>query len=299
MRLVFMGSPVFSVPCLRALHACGHDICAVYSQPPRPSGRGKKLQKTAVHEAAIELGLSCHVPFDFSNPSEREKLAKLNAEIAVVVAYGIILPKSVLSCFARGGINLHASLLPRWRGAAPIQRAIMAGDKMSGVCVMQMEESLDKGAVFARQETAIGYAENAGDLAQRLSVMGADLMVRALDDLDNLTPHPQQEHEATYASKINKSEARLDWMRPAAELDRQIRALSPQIGAWFEANDLRYKILEGEVVHRSARAGKVLSGLTIACAQGGIKVTTIQPQGKKPMTAKAFLNGYSLPIFVT
>ena len=222
-----MGTPDFSVPALEALHSAGHEIAAVYTQPPRPAGRGKKERLTAVHARGEALGLHVRHPKTLKTPEAQAELAALNADIAVVVAYGLILPQAVLDAPSKGCLNIHASLLPRWRGAAPIHRAVMAGDEKTGVAIMQMEAGLDTGPVLLTGETAIGAEETTGDLHDRLAAMGADLIAQALVELDDLTPVAQPENGVTSAAKIDKAEARVDWSKPATSVDQHIRGLSP------------------------------------------------------------------------
>lgn len=294
MKLVFMGTPDFSVPVLDAL-AARHEIVAVYTQPPRPAGRGKELRPTPVHARADALGLPVRHPVSLKTPEAQAGFAALNADVAVVVAYGLILPQAVLDAPARGCLNIHASLLPRWRGAAPIHRAIMAGDAETGICIMQMEAGLDTGPVLLRQTTAIGAVETTAQLHDRLSQMGAALIVDALDRLDTLTPDPQPEAGVTYAAKIDKAEARIDWSRPAIEIDRQIRGLSPFPGAWCMVGGERVKLLASRLATGSGSAGQVLHGLTIACGTGAVEITLAQREGKKPMDPAEFLRGLTLP----
>lgn len=289
-----MGTPDFSVPILNALHA-RHDIVGVYTQPPRPAGRGKELRPTPVHARAAELGLPVHHPVSLKTPDAQADFAALNADLAVVVAYGLILPQVVLDAPAKGCLNIHASLLPRWRGAAPIHRAIMAGDTESGICIMRMEAGLDTGPVLMRRSLPIGATETTADLHDRLSALGASLIVEALDRLPNLTPEPQSSAGITYATKIDKAEARIDWTRPAAEIDRQIRGLSPFPGAWCLINGERVKLLRSRLAAGQGAAGQVLHGLTIACGSGAVEIVLAQREGKKPMQAKEFLLGHSLP----
>ena len=295
MRIVFMGTPDFSVPVLEALVAAGHEIAAVYCQPPRPAGRGKKDRPTPVHARAEQLGLEVRHPVSLRNEAAQAEFAALGADVAVVVAYGLILPQAVLDAPVHGCLNIHASLLPRWRGAAPIHRAIMAGDAQTGVCIMQMEAGLDTGPVLLREATDIGAEETTGDLHDRLSAMGARLVVQALGQLPDLTPQVQPDEGVTYASKIDKSEARVDWTRSAVEVDRLIRGLSPFPGAWCDVAGERVKLLRSRVVDGAGAPGQVLSGFTVACADGAVEVTQIQRAGKKPMTADDALRGLRLP----
>ena len=293
MRLVFMGSPEFSVPVLDALIAAGHEVAAVYCQPPRPAGRGKKDRPTPVHARALELGLEVRHPKSLRTAEAQAEFAGFAAEIAVVVAYGLILPQAVLDAPARGCLNIHASLLPRWRGAAPIQRAIMAGDAETGVCIMQMEAGLDTGPVLLRESLAIGPEDTAGDLHDRLAGLGAELIVAALAELDGLRPEAQPEAGVTYAAKIDKAEAKIDWSRSAAEIDRQIRGLSPFPGAWAEIGGERVKLLLSTVADGSGPAGTVLDDdLRVACGTGALRLLRLQRAGKGAMAARDFLRGF-------
>lgn len=295
MKVVFMGTPAFSVPVLDALIKAGHDIVAVYCQPPRPAGRGKKDRPTPVHARALELGLEVRHPVSLKGADEQAAFAALGAEVGVVVAYGLILPQAILDAPARGCLNIHASLLPRWRGAAPIHRAIMAGDAQTGICIMQMEAGLDTGPVLLRAATAIVPEETTAQLHDRLSDMGAGLIVDALAQLDDLTPEVQPEEGVTYASKIDKAEARIDWSRPAAEVDRQIRGLSPFPGAKCQIGDEQVKLLASRLAEGNGAPGQVLNGLVIACGDGAIEVLVAQRPGKRAMQAQDFLRGFDLP----
>jgi methionyl-tRNA formyltransferase len=294
MRVIFMGTPDFSVPVLEAL-ARDHDVVAVYSQPPRPAGRGKKDRPSPVQLCAEKLGIEVRTPRNFKAPEDREAFAALNADIAVVVAYGLILPQAVLDAPAKGCLNIHASLLPRWRGAAPIHRAVMAGDAQTGICIMQMEAGLDTGPVLLREATDIGATETTGVLHDRLSDMGARLILDALAQIDSLTPEVQPEAGVTYAAKIDKAEARIDWSRPAAELVRHINGLSPFPGAWVAIGDERVKLLHAALSKGNGPAGRVLHGFTIACGTGALEVLQAQRPGKRPMAAQDILRGLDLP----
>jgi methionyl-tRNA formyltransferase len=294
-RLIFMGTPDFAVPALEALVAAGHDVAAVYTQPPRAAGRGQKERPGPVQARATELGLPVRHPRTLKTAEAQEAFAALGAEIAVVVAYGLILPPPVLAAPARGCLNIHASLLPRWRGAAPIHRAILAGDAETGICIMRMEAGLDTGPVLLRAATPIGAQETTADLHDRLAAMGAGLVVSALERIEELTPEPQPEHGVTYAAKIDKAEARIDWRRPAAEIDRQIRGLSPFPGAWCEIAGERVKLLRARVVDGAGAPGAVLEGFTVACGAGAVEVLEVQRAGKRPMPAAEALRGFSLP----
>ncbi len=295
MRIIFMGTPDFSVPALEALHAAGHEIACVYTQPPRPAGRGKKDRPSPVQARAEALGLPVRHPARLKGAEEQEAFAALEADLAVVVAYGLILPQPVLDAPRFGCMNIHASLLPRWRGAAPIHRAVMAGDAETGVCIMQMEAGLDTGPVLLRESTAIGAEESTGDLHDRLSEMGARLIVTAAERAGALEPMPQPETGVTYAEKIDKAEARVDWSRPAEEVDRHIRGLSPFPGAWTEVAGERLKLLRSRAAPGSGTPGEVLTGLTIACGSGAVEITQAQRPGKRPMDAAELLRGLTLP----
>ncbi|MCV2867900.1 methionyl-tRNA formyltransferase [Defluviimonas sp. WL0002] len=294
MRVVFMGTPEFSVPALEALHAA-HEVVCVYCQPPRPAGRGKKDRPSPVQTRAEALGLPVRHPASLKGAPEQAEFAALGVDVAVVVAYGLILPQAVLDAPAKGCLNIHASLLPRWRGAAPIHRAIMAGDAETGVAIMQMEAGLDTGPVLIEARTKIGAEETTADLHDRLSAMGADLIVEALDRLDTLVPTPQDAVGVTYAAKIDKAEARVDWSRPAVEVDRQIRALSPFPGAWTEIAGERIKLLRSRLAKGSGVPGQVLGGLTIACSDGAVEITQAQREGRRPMGTDELLRGLTLP----
>ena len=291
MRVVFMGSPEFSVPVLQALVDAGHEIFAVYCQPPRPAGRGKKDRPTAVHKAAEELGLPVRHPVNFKDPADVEAFAELRADVAVVVAYGLILPQVVLDAPARGCLNIHASLLPSWRGAAPIHRAILEGDAKTGVCIMQMEAGLDTGPVLLRAETEITVKGTTARLHDRLADMGAGLIVEALARLDGLEAVPQDENGVTYAAKIDKAEAAVDWARPAVEIDRQVRGLSPFPGAWTTLGGKRLKLLMSAVVDGDGAPGEVLDGLRVACGDGALDILEVQAEGKSRQPAEVFLRG--------
>ena len=294
MRVVFMGTPDFSVPVLDALVDAGHEVVAVYSQPPRPAGRGKKDRPSPVQARAEALGLQVRHPVTLKGADDQSAFAALNADVAVVVAYGLILPQVVLDMPVRGCLNIHASLLPRWRGAAPIHRAIMAGDPETGVCIMQMEAGLDTGPVLLREAIDIGFDETTGGLHDRLSKLGAASVVTALDQLDGLMPLPQSGDGVTYAAKIDKAEARVDWAAPAAVVDRQIRGLSPFPGAWCMVGDERVKLLGSRVGNGSGTPGDVIDGFEIACGSGSVIVTRVQRAGKKALEAGAALQGLDL-----
>ena len=291
MRVVFMGSPDFSVPVLEALVAAGHEIAAVYCQPPRPAGRGRKDRPTPVQARAEALGLPVRHPVSLKGADAQADLAALKADVGVVVAYGLLLPQAVLDAPRHGCLNIHASLLPRWRGAAPIQRAIMAGDAETGVCIMRMEAGLDTGPVLLRKATPICPGDTAGDLHDRLSGMGAAAIVEALDRVPELVVEPQPEGGVTYATKIDKAEARVDWTRPAEEVDRQIRGLSPFPGAWTTLAGKRLKLLRSRTAPGDGAPGAVLDGLTIACGHGAVQVDEVQREGRGRQDAAEFLRG--------
>ena len=292
MRIIFMGTPDFAVPTLRALHAAGHEVVAVYSQPPAPSGRGKKLQPSPVHRVAEELGILVRTPKSLRKPEPQAEFAALGADIAVVAAYGLILPQAVLDAPTRGCLNVHASLLPRWRGAAPIHRAVMGGDEATGVTIMQMEAGLDTGPMLAKVATPIND-KTTGELTAELAELGANLMVEVLAGLDQLAPQVQPEEGVTYAAKIDKAEARIDWTRPANELVRHIHGLAPFPGAWCEIAGERVKLLRAEAVDASGTPGTVLDDqLTIACGEAALRPLRLQRAGKPAMGLDDFLRGF-------
>ncbi|MFC3613883.1 methionyl-tRNA formyltransferase [Lutimaribacter marinistellae] len=296
MRVIFMGTPEFSVPVLDALIEAGHEIAAVYCQPPRPAGRGKKDRPTPVHARAAALGLDVRHPISLKSAEAQAEFAALNADVAVVVAYGLILPQAVLDAPRHGCLNIHASLLPRWRGAAPLHRAIMAGDDQTGICIMQMEAGLDTGPVLLRRATPIGTEETTGILHDRLSAMGAELIIEALARLSELVPEQQDETGVTYAEKIAKSEARIDWNAPAATIDRQIRGLSPFPGAWSMIDGERVKILGARLVEGEGAPGTVLDeALRVSCGKGAVQLTRLQRAGKAAQDAETFLRGWPVP----
>jgi methionyl-tRNA formyltransferase len=301
MRIVFMGTPDFAVPTLRAVREAGHEIIAVYTQPPRAAGRGMALRKSPVHTAADELGLEVCTPASLKSAEEQNRFRALQADAAVVVAYGLILPKPILEGTRHRAFNLHASLLPRWRGAAPINRAIMAGDTESGVSVMRITEGLDEGPVCLEARAPIGRDETAGELHDVLAERGARLMVQALDALERgqLDCRPQAEAGATYARKIDPAETRIDWSRPAPEVHDKIRGLSPNPGAWFElelkGRKERLRVLRSTFVETSGTPGTVLDDfLTIACGEGAVRLLEVQRAGKRPLAAEEFLRGVPL-----
>ncbi|MDH3579918.1 MAG: methionyl-tRNA formyltransferase [Hyphomicrobiales bacterium] len=298
MRLIFMGTPDFAVPTLAAIVGGGHEVVRVYSQPPRAAGRGQKERPSPVHAFAQAAGLPVATPVALKDPGEQNEFAALNADVAVVVAYGLLLPKPVLEAPVHGCLNLHPSLLPRWRGAAPIQRAIMAGDTQTGVMVMRVEEGLDTGPVCLAERVAITPDMTAGELHDQLAPLGADLMVRALSALErgSLDCKAQDQEGVSYAAKIDKNEARIDWAQPAAEVHNHIRGLAPFPGAWFELKTNRarerVKVLGSERGDGAGAPGEVLDGrLLIACGESAVRLTRVQRAGKKPMMADEFLRG--------
>lgn len=302
LRLIFMGTPDFSVPTLRALAAAGHEIAAVYSQPPRPAGRrGLELTPSPVHRAAEDLGFEVRTPVSFKGETEQEAFRALGADAAIVVAYGLLLPRPILEGTRLGCFNGHASLLPRWRGAAPIQRAIMAGDDETGMMVMKMDVGLDTGPVALTKQIAIGPDMTGGELHDRLSAAGAALMVEAMAKLERgeLTLTPQPAEGVTYARKIDKAETRIDWTRPAREVHDTVRALSPSPGAWCEVRvngkPERLKVLRTTRAEGPGEPGEVLDdALSIACGDGAVRLLEVQRAGGRPMTAQDFLRGVRL-----
>ena len=282
------------MPSLDALVEAGHAVIAVYAQPPRPAGRGKADRKTPVHERAEELGIEVRTPRTLRNPAEQEGFASLDADLAVVAAYGLILPKPILDAPKRGIVNVHASLLPRWRGAAPIQRAILAGDEVSGVTIMQVDEGLDTGPMLLKRELDI-RGKNAGQVTDELAKLGASALIEWLDH--PTPPEPQPEEGATYASKIDKAEARIDWSQSAEAIERQVRAFAPQPGAWFEAKGGRVKLLDAAAGDdASGKPGEVLDDcLNIACGSGYIRPLEVQRAGRGVMAAGELLRGFPIP----
>lgn len=294
MRIIFMGSPRFAVPTLDALVEAGHEIAAVYCQPPRPANRGKKLQPTPVQARAEELGLEVRTPVRLRSEEEQQAFAALEADMAVVAAYGLILPQPILDAPRLGCVNVHASLLPRWRGAAPIHRAILAGDEVTGVTIMQMEAGLDTGPMLLGQEVAID-SKNSGELTGELAEIGAGLMARYLASPGSYPPRQQPQDGVTYASKIDKAETRIAWNRPAVEVERQVRAFAPSPGAWFEMEGERIKLLSTEIVEGAAAPGTVIDDrLTIATATGALRPTLVQRAGRGAMTTDELLRGFSI-----
>ncbi|NZD49274.1 methionyl-tRNA formyltransferase [Rhizobium leguminosarum] len=302
LRIIFMGTPEFSVPTLRLLVDAGHRIVAVYTQPPRPGGRrGLDLQKSPVHQAAELLGLPVFTPVNFKDPEERERFRGLNADVGVVVAYGLLLPEAILNGTRDGCYNGHASLLPRWRGAAPIQRAIMAGDAKTGMMVMKMDKGLDTGAVALTREVEIGPNMTAGELHDRLMLVGAKAMAEAMVKLEmnDLPLTPQPEVGVLYAAKIDKAETRIDFSRNAGDVHNHIRGLAPFPGAWFEleigGRPERVKVLASELAEGQGAAGQLLTDdLVVACGSGAVRLTRLQKAGGKPLAAADFLRGTPL-----
>jgi len=295
MRLTFMGTPDFAVPTLRALVEAGHEIAAVYSQPPRPAHRGKKLTPSPVHQLAEELGLEVRTPVSLKGEEEKAAFAALDLDACVVAAYGLILPRAVLDAPRHGCLNVHGSLLPRWRGAAPVQRAILAGDAVTGVTIMQMEAGLDTGPMLLKGETPVA-GKTAGALTQEIAELGARLMVQVLGDLAAYPPVVQPEEGVTYAAKIDKAEARLDFTQSAEQVERQVRAFNPMPGAFFELGGERFRVHAAELVAGSgASSGTILDDhLTIACAVGAIRPTIIQRAGRPAMPLEDFLRGFAI-----
>jgi len=294
-RVIFMGTPDFAVPALQALVAAGHEVVAAYTQPPRPGGRrGKELTPTPVHKAADMLGIAVRHPVSLKGADEQATFAALEADVAVVAAYGLILPQAVLDAPRLGCLNVHASLLPRWRGAAPIQRAILAGDEETGVTIMQMEAGLDTGPMLAVVKTPVD-GKTAGELTAELAELGANLMVEVLADLPGHAAAVQPEAGVTYAHKIDKAEARIDWANSADEIERQIRAFAPAPGAWFEFEGERCKVLAAELNEGTGAPGLVLDDqLTIACETGAIRLTLVQRAGRPAMATADMLRGWAI-----
>ena len=290
-----MGSPAFAVPTLRALHEAGYQVAAVYSQPPRPAGRGRALTPCPVHEAALALGLPVRTPARLrTDAAEHAAFAALDLDAAVVAAYGLILPPAMLAAPRRGCLNVHASLLPRWRGAAPIQAAVLAGDAETGVTIMQMDAGLDTGAMLLRGRVPIGPRTTAADLHDALAALGADLTLHTLRGPPAPTPQPSK--GATYAPKLTRDSGRLDWTQPAAQLDRQVRAFTPWPGAWTVLETETLKVLRAEPVGGYGPPGTVLDGgLLVACGEGALRLLRVQRPGRAPMEADALLRGFAIP----
>lgn len=301
LRIVFMGTPDFAVPTLSEIIGAGHEVVAAYSQPPRPAGRGMAERKSPVQSHAEAAGIPVHVPRSLKSAEEQARFRALGADVGVVVAYGLILPKAVLDAPQHGCLNLHGSKLPRWRGAAPIQRAVMAGDAETAAMVMRMDEGLDTGPVCLAERIAIGPEMTAGELHDRMAVVGAGLMVRALAALErgSLTFSPQKDEGVTYAAKIDKGEAHIDFTKPAGAVHNLIRGLSPFPGAWLEVTVdgkvERIKVLRSQVAEGEGEAGTILDDqLAIACGEGAVRLVEVQRAGKKTMTAAELLRGFTL-----
>ncbi|MDX3883511.1 MAG: methionyl-tRNA formyltransferase [Sphingomonas sp.] len=295
MRIAFMGTPDFAVPTLDALAAAGHDIAAVYCQPPRRAGRGKALSPSPVHRRAEEMGIAVRHPASLKGEEEQAAFAALDLDAAVVAAYGLILPQAILAAPKLGCLNVHASLLPRWRGAAPIHRAILAGDARTGVTIMQMERGLDTGPMLATVETKVN-GKTGGALTAELAEKGAALMVAVLADIGRYPPVPQPEEGVTYAAKIDKAEARIDFAQDAAAIERQVRAFNPAPGAFFEHQGERIRVLAAETIDRAGTPGTVLDDtLLIACGSGAIRPTQVQRAGRGAMGAAELLRGFAIP----
>ncbi|MCL6697745.1 methionyl-tRNA formyltransferase [Sphingomonas sp. NSE70-1] len=295
MRIIFMGSPDFAVPTLDALVEASHEVVAAYTQPPRPAGRGKGERPTAVEIRAHELGIEVRSPKSLRGEAEQAAFAELDADVAVVAAYGLILPQAILDAPMLGCLNVHGSLLPRWRGAAPVQRAIMAGDEATGITIMQMEAGLDTGPMLLKRALEI-EDRNAAQLTEELAKLGASMMVEVLEDLPRYEPIPQPDDGVTYAAKISKDEARIDWSRPAAELVRHVQGLAPFPGAWFEVEGERIKLLAASGGCDGGHPGEVMDDqLTIACGNGALRPTLVQRAGKGAMSTDELLRGFPVP----
>jgi len=295
LRLAFMGSPAFAVPALQALHDAGHAIAAVYSQPPRPAGRGRSVTASPVHAAALTLGLPVRTPARLRTDAEQHAaFAALDLDAAVVAAYGLILPPAMLDAPRRGCLNIHASLLPRWRGAAPIQAAVLAGDTETGITIMQMDPGLDTGPMLLQGRVPIGPRTTAAELHDSLAALGADLVLRALQNPPAAMPQP--EDGATYAAKLTRDSGRLDWTQPAAQLDRQVRGLTPWPGAWAMLGPEALKVLRAEPAAGAGPPGVILdNALLVACGEGALRLLRVQRPGRAPMDAEALLRGFAIP----
>jgi methionyl-tRNA formyltransferase len=301
LRIIFMGTPQYAVPALQAICRAGHDVVAVYSQPPRPSGRGHNIVKSAVHQAAESLGIPVFTPTSLRSEDIQKEFAGLNADVAVVVVYGLMLPKAILDAPKNGCINIHASLLPRWRGAAPIQRAMLAGDKDTGVTIMKMDEGLDTGDMLLQEIIPITTSSTSEEIHDRLFDIGSELIVEVLHDLEigALDPQSQPSDGATYAAKLTKDEGLLDWNLSADELERKIRALNPWPGVWFDYKGERIRVLEAEVAHLQVegKVGEILDEqLTVACGKYSLRLLKVQKAGGRALQAREFLNGTPMSI---
>jgi methionyl-tRNA formyltransferase len=296
MRIVFMGTPAFAVPTLAALYEAGHTIVAAYTQPPRPAGRGKQLRPSPVQQAAEAFGIEVRHPGTLRDIEAHAGFLALEPDVAVVAAYGLMLPQPILQGPKHGCLNVHASLLPRWRGAAPIQRAILAGDHVTGVTIMRMERGLDTGPMLATARVPV-EDKTSGELHAELAEIGAQLMVETLAQLDGIRPEPQPELGATYAAKIDKAETRIDWSKPAELIEREVRAFAPFPGAWLELDGERIKLLEARVIGVNGAPGTVLDdAFTVACGDAAIRALTVQRAGKPAMSAAEFLRGKAVPV---
>ncbi|MEE2746710.1 MAG: methionyl-tRNA formyltransferase [Pseudomonadota bacterium] len=297
LKVCFMGTPDFSVPILEKVAVEGHEIVAVYCQPPRKAGRGYKEKDSPVQVAAMRMGYPLYTPTTMAEDYQQKVFRELDFDVAVVAAYGLLLPKLVLEAPQYGCLNVHASILPRWRGAAPIQRAILAGDKETGISIMQMDEGLDTGPVILTETIPISKHTNANILEKNLSELGAVLIAKVLSNIgtSKIVPVPQLEENATYAPKLKTEEGKIDWRKSAEEIDRQVRALNPKPGAWFMHNNERIKILECYPTSGLGDPGEIVQGLTVACGKDALEVKCVQRPGKLKINAKDFLNGYRLP----
>ncbi len=299
LRLVFMGTAAFAVPSLEAIHAAGHDIARVYSQPPRPAGRGHQPRQTPVHDAADRLGLAVAMPANLRDAAAQRDFAENDCDACVVVAYGLILPRAVLDAPRLGCLNVHPSLLPRWRGPAPIPRTIEAGDAATGVAIIRMDEGVDTGPVLLAERVPVPAGATGGTLHDDLAALGGRLIVAALDRAaaGTLTATPQADDGITYAAKLTKQQGRLDWRRPAVELERLVRAFAPRPGAWFEAGDARVKVLAADVVGDTGAPGTLIGDdLTVACGAAALRLVTVQRAGKAPTDGAAYLRGARLAV---
>ena len=297
MKLAFFGSPEFAVPALRALVGIGHEIVRVYTQPSQVAGRGKKVQETAIYAIASELGLQVCTPSSLTDEAVQQEFKELNLDAAIVVAYGLILKKPILDAPKFGCFNIHASLLPRWRGAAPIQRAIMAGDEETGVSIMRMNEGLDTGPLLLSETVPIRDFTTSQKLHNQLAILGSGMIVEALEGVfsGRLKEVPQPEEGITYAQKLTREEGRIDWNKTAEEIERKVRAFTPWPGAWFNLGDVRLKVLEVELVEGSGEPGVVIdNNLTVSCRTGSLRLKTVQREGRRPMSVETLLRGFSI-----
>ncbi len=299
LRVAFMGTPDFAVPALDALVKAGHRVVAVYSQPPRPVGRGHREHPSPVHAFAQDLDLAVHTPTSLKSPEEQQRFRELNLDVAVVAAYGLILPQAILDAPRLGCVNIHASLLPRWRGAAPIHRALLAGDPETGITIMQMEAGLDTGPMLMVRSLPIGPADTTSQLHDRLAALGAEMIVPAVEQLDRglLTPVPQPAEGVTYAKKLEKDEGRIDWSLPAETIATMARGLTPWPGLWCEMGGERLKVLEAALAPGSGIPGAIIADpLVVACGRGAVSLDRVQKAGKSVMTAADFLRGNPMPV---